>query len=239
MNPTDCLSYTGISKSWHRKPVLTNISLEIRKGQFSVLCGENGSGKTTLSKILSGLLRPDSGHIRGAGQPMPWKRARAMLLKDTLYMHQTPYMFSGSVYRNLSIATGRAADRSRSRQRVDEALEWIQLERLSHEPAHVLSGGQKQRVALARAWLKGSRFLFLDEPTANMDNQSVKRTLDLLENLKSSGYAIMVCTHNPGIFADLADRTLMVADSGIRIADSSGFPDNPLPNPPVREDAVV
>ncbi len=239
MNPIDCLSYINISKSWNRKPVLADINLKICRGQFSVLCGENGSGKTTLFKILSGLLRPDSGHVQGTKQPTPWKRARAMLLKHTLYMHQTPYMFSGSVYRNLSIATGNSADGSCRKQRIDEALDWIQLKRLSEESAHVLSGGQQQRVALARAWLKGSSFLFLDEPTANMDSQSVERTLNLLDNLKLSGCAIMICTHNPGIFADLADQMLMVADSGIRAAGFAAPSGEFRLNNPAPENAVV
>ena len=222
MNADRQIAYSMISKSWNRRLILESVDVTAAPGYFTVLCGENGSGKTTLLKILTGLIRPDRGTVVRYGRTVTWRQARNGLLRDTLYLHQTPYMFSGSVYRNLILSTPRKADSASHRKRVEEVLEWAQLAHYRNDPARTLSGGQQQRVALARASLNGSAFLFLDEPTANMDTRSVERTLGLLRELKDMGTAIMVCTHNPGIFENMSDRTLLLDRGRIHESPEAG-----------------
>ncbi|MYB35221.1 MAG: ABC transporter ATP-binding protein [Gammaproteobacteria bacterium] len=206
------ITYSLLSKSWNEKPLIDGVNITATCGQFSVLCGENGSGKTTLLKIMTGLVRPDHCQVLFNGKTFSWTRARPHLIKHTLYLHQTPYMFSGSVYRNLTLSINQSDSSAVQRKRMEEVLEMVDLDQLKHESAKTLSGGQQQRVALARASLNGSSFLFLDEPTANMDTDSVNRTLDFMQKLKQGGTSILVCTHSPETFAGLLDRLLVLED---------------------------
>ena len=221
MNDRKKLSYAGISKDWNGRNILKNIDIEVYQGQFTVVCGGNGVGKTTLFKVMAGLIKPDSGRITIDTRNISWRQAQKSLLKNTLYLHQAPYMFSGSVYRNLMISAAEEADTGLRREKVEQALEMAQLKLFRNDQAKTLSGGQQQRIALARASLTGSSYLFLDEPTANMDSSSVSRTFCLLEKLKQLEVAIMVCTHNPQIFHKLADQIVKLTTTGIQQQQSA------------------
>ncbi|MCY4226271.1 MAG: ABC transporter ATP-binding protein [Gammaproteobacteria bacterium] len=206
------IHYSSLSKSWNKKPLIESVSITAACGQFTVLCGENGSGKTTLLKIMTGLVRPDGCQILLNEEKLSWKRARSHLITHTLYLHQTPYMFSGSVYRNLTLSISKSDSPAIQRKHIEEVLEMVELDQLKHESAKTLSGGQQQRVALARASLNGSSFLFLDEPTANMDADSVNRALHFMQKLKQGGTSILVSTHSPETFKGLMDRLLVLED---------------------------
>ena len=210
------ITYSMLSKSWHHRPVIECVEYAAVSGEFTVLCGENGSGKTTLLKIMAGLVRPDHCQVDLQGRQATWKQARRDLIKHTLYLHQTPYMFSGSVYRNMLLSINQDSRPAEHKKRIEEILKSAQLEQHKHAAANTLSGGQQQRVALARASLNGSAFLFLDEPTANMDAHSIERTLRFLQEFKQSGTAIMVSTHNPKTFEGLSDRVLVLENKVIR-----------------------
>ena len=98
------IQFTEISKSFFRTKILTDVTVTIHGGRVYLLSGENGAGKTTLLKILSGLLTPDQGSVDFGFHSRSIKQSRKELLRYLMYMHQTPYMFEGSVSRNLSIA---------------------------------------------------------------------------------------------------------------------------------------
>ncbi|MCY4052223.1 MAG: ABC transporter ATP-binding protein [Gammaproteobacteria bacterium] len=190
--------------------MIKSVNITANSGQFSVLCGKNGTGKTTLLKIMTGLVCPDQGQINLNQKKLSWKQARRYLIQHTLYLHQTPYMFNGSVYRNLKLSLHQRGHSTAPQQRIEEVLKSADLDQFKHQTAKTLSGGQQQRVALARASLNDCSFLFLDEPTANMDTASVTRTLDFLRELKRKGTSILVCTHTPETFDGLLDRMLVL-----------------------------
>ncbi len=208
------IEYRLLYKSWKKNSVIESLNITASSGQFSVLCGKNGSGKTTLLKIMTGLVRPDQGQVNLNQRRLAWKQARKHLIKHTLYLHQTPYMFSGSVYRNLKLSLNQSDASISQQKRINEVLKSAELEQFKHQSAKTLSGGLQQRVALARASLNDSSFLFLDEPTANMDTVSVKRTLDFLQELKQKDTSILVCTHNPETFEKLQDR-MLILENGV------------------------
>ena len=178
------IRYTELGKSFARRRLFEDLSLSLESGAALLLGGENGAGKTTLLRILAGLEKPSHGLVDfGAGE-VAWQRCRKILQRRVMYLHQAPYMFEGSVARNLELALPRGLSKSRRDEKIRRALEWARLNGLSAARAKTLSGGEKQRVSLARAWLRQSKILLLDEPAANMDRESQLRTAALAAQVK-------------------------------------------------------
>lgn len=204
------LILTDISKRFGKRVVLNSIDIQLASGECTLLTGPNGAGKTTLLRIMAGLEKPDHGFIDMGLGPTRWQRCYAALRTSILYLHQHPYLFDGSVSRNLAYAICGRQQRRLTQQRISEALEWAGLTAISENHAKTLSGGERQRVALARAWLREPRMLLLDEPTANMDQEARLRTLELLLRLRESGIALLIASHDPNHFASLADKQLLL-----------------------------
>ena len=203
-------NFLGINKAFGSKSVVKDARLKIKNARCTLLIGENGAGKSTLLKIISGLERPDSGLIRINNKDYKWGQGKSVLLKNIMYLHQQPYMFDGSVEKNLQYLV------KVSRQPVkliDQAIEWAGIQDIIHQNAKSLSGGEKQRVAIARAYLRNPEVVLLDEPTANLDQVSKIRTLKLLKQFKSRGIAMIIASHDPDIFNGLQDERLQL-DSG-------------------------
>ncbi len=214
------IGFREISKSFGSNQVLEQTAISIASHDCIVITGNNGAGKTTLLRIIAGLEKP--GHceiILDDKSPGPWRRERKRLLKTVMYLHQQPYMFAGSLRRNIEYAARlnpALADRESS---VQKAIGWAGLEGLESQSAASLSGGQKQRVALTRARLCHPQILLLDEPTANLDNESRERTLQMLHEFRDSGTAIVIVTHDPGVFSELATSRLHLQDHRIQTDD--------------------
>ena len=203
-------NFLGLNKAFGSKSVVKDARLKIKNARCTLLIGENGAGKSTLLKIISGLERPDSGLIRINNKDYKWGQGKSVLLKNIMYLHQQPYMFDGSVEKNLQYLV------KVSRQPVkliDQAIEWAGLQDIIHQNAKSLSGGEKQRVAIARAYLRNPEVVLLDEPTANLDQVSKIRTLKLLKQFKSRGIAMIIASHDPEIFNGLQDERLQL-DNG-------------------------
>lgn len=208
------IRFSAIDKSFHRRHLLDGVSLALQGGHAILLSGENGAGKTTLLRILAGLEKPaaclvDFSPAAGA-EPRPWAQCRRRLQREVMYLHQSPYMFDGSVSHNLALALPRAMPRPQRGEKIRQALEWAQLAALQEARAKTLSGGEQQRVSLARAWLRQARILLLDEPIANMDGESQARTVALLERLKNARVALVISSHNCDAFRPLIDRRLVL-----------------------------
>ena len=206
------VSFSAISHSFGSRKVLDNLGIELEPGKVVLLSGENGSGKTTLLRIIAGLLKPDTGYVDSGSGLLSWKKSRSNLIQHFIYLHQTPYMFEGSVYRNLSIATESMSNYEVRKNRVLDALEWAMLSGHRFASAKTLSGGQQQRVSLARAWLRQPPYILLDEPTANMDTNSARRTILLLEKLKHTNIGLIISSHIKHQFDSLVDNHLELRD---------------------------
>jgi len=223
------IQFTGISKSFSGVKILTDVTVTLCGGRIYLLSGENGAGKTTLLKILSGLLIPDRGTVDFGFYTKSIRKSREELLHYFMYMHQTPYMFEGSVSKNLSITRNPFLDAEQKQQSIDAVLQWSMLLPHKFAPARSLSGGQQQRVALARAWLRQSPFLLLDEPVANMDFPSALRTLELLQRMKEAGVGIVISSHNFQFFNKYVDQRLVLSDGQLTHAQDLEYSGNVTP----------
>jgi tungstate transport system ATP-binding protein len=143
-----------------------------------------------------------------------------------MYLHQQPYMFDASVRKNLAYALPSGLSNAECSKRIDEALEWADLSSLATAPATNLSGGEAQRVALARAWLRIPLVLLLDEPMANMDQESRLRTHSLLHQLKNQGMAIIITSHDTMQFQSLTDRQLILQHGKISTQSQNNQAEN-------------
>ena len=216
------INFYGIEKRFGSKQVLTDASLDIRSGECILLCGNNGSGKTTLLRIVSGLERPDSGYVSSGLGRYSWKKCRQQLRHTTVYLHQHPYMFDGDVISNLNITLQHNKTRVHRSRRIKSAIAWAGLDDIAHNPAKTLSGGERQRVAIARAWLRKPEILLLDEPITTMDHGSRLQTLQLLQNLKQQGVALVISSHDPFHFEALTDRVVQISDGRVHGYNMAG-----------------
>src|SRR5262245_25855114 len=172
-----------VSKSYRRDsleiPVLDNISLSVPEGEFMALMGPSGSGKTTLLNLIAGIDRPSSGHIRVAGEDITqlsetslakW-RARHVGMVFQFYNLLPVLTAFENVELPLLLKKFTAKER---KERVDTALQIVDLyDRKAHYPKQ-LSGGQQQRVAIARAVITDPTLLVADEPTGDLDRKSAE-----------------------------------------------------------------
>jgi ABC-type lipoprotein export system ATPase subunit len=198
---------------------LRGAELRLEHASWTSLMGPSGSGKSTLIHVLAGLLEPSGGSVMIDGEDItrlaPRDRARRrrrsvglVLQRDNLY---TLLDVAGNIALTLRL-DGRPRDEIRSR--VDERLGRVGLsERRRHRVAQ-LSGGEAQRVAIALAVAPRPRVLLTDEPTGELDEATAAGVLDLLEELRNEGTAVLTVTHNPQV-AERADRRLTMRDGEV------------------------
>jgi len=199
-------SVSGLSFRYERRVALTCDSLEIMPGQSVALTGPNGSGKTTMLKLLNGLLGPFAGSVAFMGKPL----ARNPLLRErSVYVHQHPVMFAGTVRDNLEYALRlKRVPREEARRRIDETAGRLGIGSLLDREAARLSGGETQRAAVARAVAAGADVLLLDEPTSSMDSGSEAAMRGLLIELRRSGATLVFSAHDDGFVQAVADRVV-------------------------------
>ena len=200
------LLFRGIEKTYAEKNILRNVDISLYPGKCILLSGNNGSGKTTLLKIIAGLEAPSHAEIELSGKSHSWKSAIRSIRREIIYLHQQPYLLSGTVESNVSYGLRFThLNRKQLRESVKEALEWAGLANVAKHQAKTLSGGVQQRVAFTRAWILKPKVLLLDEPMANMDIESREQACDLLKRMKSEGMSIVITSHDMNIFDGLID----------------------------------
>ncbi len=169
------LEFDNVSFSWpNGVKVINQCSFSIEKPGLWMLVGENGSGKSTLFRLISGLIRPESGKIFCS-------------LKPAL-VHQNPdhQLLMPTCKSELMLCVPKTIPQSNLFDLIQSSLEKVDLGEMLDRPIHTLSGGQKQRLALAGAVISNSNLLLLDEPTALLDPQSQNSVLKVVRKLTSS-----------------------------------------------------
>lgn len=211
------VSMTNIAKTYKKGkelvPVLSDINLQIKRGDFVALMGPSGSGKTTLLNLLGGLDSPTAGELLIAGQRID-KMSAGQLTKWRARNVGFIFQFYNlmpvlTAERNVELPLLLTNLSSRERKaHVAAALDLVGLsERAKHYPRE-LSGGQEQRVAIARALVSDPNLLLCDEPTGDLDRQTADEILALMQELNHSQQkTIIMVTHDPRA-ADHARRTL-------------------------------
>ena len=219
------LELRDVSKSYREgealREVLRGVQLTLYPGEFVVLLGRSGSGKSTLLNLLSGIDLATSGQVVVEGRDLSTlsEQQRTLLRRERIgFIFQAfnllPTLTVGENVR-LPLELNRH-ERAGAQKRAAELLAQVGLESREHSFPDRLSGGEQQRVAVARALAHAPPLLLADEPTGNLDEDTGRRVLDLLEGLtRQNGACALVVTHDPGLVAR-ADRVLVLEHGTLR-----------------------
>lgn len=219
------ISLTDISFSYQVEGPLTlsALSLTVPPGQWLAVVGANGSGKSTLARCINGLLQPQQGSVVVDGYSTATEAELLSVRQRVAFVFQNPdnQLVATSVEDDVAFGPENLGlPRQEITERVERALEIVNLTQKRHLAPHLLSGGEKQRVALAGAIAMASRYLVLDEPTSMLDPLLCKQVLDCLQLLhREYGMGIVYVT-NIMQEALLAERVL-VLDKGRIVKDDS------------------
>jgi putative ABC transport system ATP-binding protein len=217
------IALAGIKKVFYTDEVethaLSDIHLEIRKGEYLAIAGPSGCGKTTLLSILGLLDSPTEGSYTLSGQPVSrltaTERARVRNRQIGFIFQAFNLIGDLTVYENVELPlTYRGMPAEERRSRVQSALERVGMShRMKHFPAQ-LSGGQQQRVAVARAVAGDPAILLADEPTGNLDSTNGEAVMELLRELHQGGATICMVTHDAR-YARHAERSVHLFDGKV------------------------
>ncbi|MDA9318467.1 LPS export ABC transporter ATP-binding protein [Octadecabacter sp.] len=217
------LKVTNLRKSYRKRLVIRDVSLELRRGEVVALLGPNGSGKTTCFYSIAGLVTPEGGHVTVDGRdvttlPM-YRRAKLGIG----YLPQEMSIFRGlNVEDNiLSILEIAQPDRHKRRKRLEELLSEFSLEHLRRAPAMALSGGERRRVEIARCLAADPKYVLLDEPFAGVDPIAVSEIRGLTADLKNRGIGVLITDHNVQETLQIVDRAYILHDGKILMSGTT------------------
>jgi len=212
------LKLDQINFSFKDRPILKNVSLEIKENSFVAITGKSGSGKTTLLGIISGLLKPLQGKVFYQGKNIykwgDFKRSK-FRNREIGFIFQFFNLFPEmTAYENILYpALLNPFSASKSLAEVNYLIDFLDLKKIKDQYPQSLSGGERQRVAVARALVNNPKFILADEPTGNLDKKSSLNILNLfLELKKEKGISIIVVTHE--------DKIVKKADQHYHLEDN-------------------
>lgn len=206
-----------LSKQYHRRPVVHDVSLSLQRGEVVGLLGPNGAGKTTCFYILTGLITPETGTIMLDGMdvtPLPmYRRARLGLS----YLPQ-----ESSIFRGLNVEDNIRAvleviepDHDKREIMLDELLVEFGIAHLRRAPSIALSGGERRRLEIARALASQPHFLLLDEPFAGIDPIALGDIRNLVSHLREKGLGVLITDHNVRATLEIVDRAYIIHDGRV------------------------
>lgn len=208
---------TKVYQAQPNKPSLHDISLQIYAGEFVFLVGHSGSGKSTFIKPITRELKPSSGHIYVADEDLTTMRDwRVPYLRRNIgcVFQDFKLLPNKTVFENVSFAL-EVIGKSRHviKTQVPEVLRLVGLQDKLNKRPDQLSGGEQQRVSIARAIVNRPPLLVCDEPTGNLDPQTSRGIMDLLERINRTGTTVLVATHDREM-VDNMRRRVIALDNG-------------------------
>jgi lipopolysaccharide export system ATP-binding protein len=223
------LQVTGLRKSYRKRIIIHDISLELKRGEVVALLGPNGSGKTTTFYSIAGLTSSDGGQVKIDGTDvttMPMYRRARMGLS---YLPQETSIFRGlNVEDNLKSVLDISTPLKSERQaKLEKLLSDFRIEHLRRTPALALSGGERRRVEIARTLATDPKYILLDEPFAGVDPISVNDVRNLVSELKSRSIGVLITDHNVRDTLKIVDRAYILNDGRVIV---SGLPEDVVNN---------
>ncbi|HEX9917270.1 MAG TPA: LPS export ABC transporter ATP-binding protein [candidate division Zixibacteria bacterium] len=221
----DALRAENLVKVYHKRKVVSGVSIEVRPREIVGLLGPNGAGKTTTFYMIIGFVRPNSGKVLIGEEELTslpmYKRAQ----KGIGYLSQEP-----SVFRKLTVEENIMAilemqkiSKKERKEKLKSLLGELGIAHLAKSKAYTLSGGERRRVEITRALVTQPKFMLLDEPFAGIDPIAVEDIQKIIFELKQKGLGILVTDHNVRETLSVTDRAYIMCDGEILKSGTSEF----------------
>ncbi|BEE19489.1 MULTISPECIES: LPS export ABC transporter ATP-binding protein [Aeromonas] len=208
------LKAVGLQKSYKRRMVVSDVSLEVGTGQIVGLLGPNGAGKTTSFYMIVGLVQRDAGLITIDDQDISLQPMHVRARNGIGYLPQEASIFRRlSVFDNLMgvMQTRKGLSREEREDKVEQLLEEFNITHIRDNLGQSLSGGERRRVEIARALAAEPRFILLDEPFAGVDPISVIDIKKIIQHLKDRGLGVLITDHNVRETLDVCEKAYIVS----------------------------
>lgn len=214
-----------LMKTYGKRTVVQNTSIEVKQGEIVGLLGPNGAGKTTTFYMITGMIKPNSGKIYINDEditktPM-YRRAR----KGISYLPQ-----EASIFRKLSVEDNLLAimqvigiPASERKEKCNQLLNELNISHLAKNKGFNLSGGERRRTEIARTLVTEPRFILLDEPFAGVDPIAVEDIQNIVHNLKERGIGVLITDHNVHETLSITDRAYLLFEGKILKGGTSAF----------------
>ena len=200
----------GIKLGFQQRLILDVEQLKIFQGGLTVLTGANGAGKTSLLRVMAGLQESDQGKIRFKGDTVSYGSQGLEHRRKVSMLQQEPYLFSGSVLKQVCYGPISHGLNQGIEEKARQALEAVGCLGLVNRHTRQLSGGEKKRIAYACLLALDSELLLLDEPTAQVDQESSEKIRKLIQMQLDAGKTLVVSTHQPEWAKPLKPRLCML-----------------------------
>ncbi len=212
-------------KTYSKRTVVNQVSLQVEQGEIVGLLGPNGAGKTTTFYMITGMIHPNKGTIFLDGQnitdyPM-YRRARM----GVGYLSQ-----ESSIFRKLTVEENIMAiletmplSRSERKKRLEELLNELNISHLAKNKAYTLSGGERRRAEITRAMVTNPKFILLDEPFAGIDPIAVEDIQTIVKGLVNKGIGVLITDHNVHETLSITDRAYLLYEGVVLKSGSSEF----------------
>lgn len=217
------LKIVNLRKSYRKKVVIRDVTLELGRGEVVALLGPNGSGKTTCFYSIAGLVTPEGGKVTVDGRdvttlPM-YRRAKLGIG----YLPQEMSIFRGMTVEDniMAILEIAVPEKRKRRERLEELLSEFSIEHLRRASALALSGGERRRVEIARCLAAGPKYVLLDEPFAGVDPIAVGEIRHLVADLKNRGIGVLITDHNVQETLQIVDRAYILHDGKVLMSGTT------------------
>ena len=217
------LQIRNLRKSYRKRPVIRDVSIDLGRGEVVALLGPNGSGKTTCFYAIAGLITPEGGQVIIDGRDVTMLPMYRRAKLGIGYLPQEVSIFRGmSVEDNiLSILEISERDRHKRRERLEELLGDFSIGHLRRAPALSLSGGERRRVEIARCLAANPKYLLLDEPFAGVDPIAVGEIRELVAALKTRGIGVLITDHNVRETLEIVERAYILHDGKVLMSGTT------------------
>ncbi|MDX1971921.1 MAG: LPS export ABC transporter ATP-binding protein [Candidatus Sumerlaeia bacterium] len=234
MATQDFIRTDNLAKDYGRKRVVNGVSLELNRGEIISLLGPNGAGKTTTFKMMVGFVAPTEGRVFFNNENISKKPIHERARMGIAYLAQEPSIFRKlTVEENLrAILEGIGLERAEQDERVEKALADLRISHLRKQVSSSLSGGEKRRVEVARCLATNPKFIFLDEPFAQIDPKTVEDIQGIIMELKARNLGVLITDHSLRETLSITDRAYMILEGRVV---ASGTMEEVTQNEEIRE----
>jgi|TARA_B110000438_G_scaffold77557_1_gene77764 lipopolysaccharide export system ATP-binding protein len=230
----DYLKTSNLFKSYKNRPVVSDVSIKIKRGEIVGILGPNGAGKTTTFYMIVGLIPPDKGNVYLGSEDVTGLPMHLRAKKGISYLPQEPSVFRKLTVEENVIAVMQTMGLSNfdGKKKARALLRELNILHIKNAKAYVLSGGERRRVEISRALATSPNFILLDEPFAGIDPIAIADIKSIITHLKSKNIGILITDHNAREMLSIVDRTYIINSGNII---SEGLPEEILLNKKARQ----